>query len=81
MPRPVSDSPTSWTSSCSSSKHEGEIAEGIETHAQLVQIQTLECDYAQGFLFAKPMPARQFSDWLQKHFKQQTPPRLDASVL
>jgi diguanylate cyclase (GGDEF)-like protein len=31
------------------------IAEGIETPAQLVQLQTLECDIGQGFYFARPL--------------------------
>ncbi len=31
--------------------------EGIERLEQLAQVQALECDYAQGHFFAKPMPA------------------------
>ena len=30
-------------------------AEGVETYAQLAQIQALECDQGQGFLFARPL--------------------------
>jgi EAL domain-containing protein (putative c-di-GMP-specific phosphodiesterase class I) len=33
------------------------VAEGIENTDQLFQLQSLECDFAQGFLFARPMPA------------------------
>ena len=33
------------------------VAEGIETPQQLALLQTLDCDYGQGFLFAKPLPA------------------------
>jgi len=31
------------------------VAEGIETREQLVQLQTLECNQGQGYLFAKPL--------------------------
>jgi EAL domain-containing protein (putative c-di-GMP-specific phosphodiesterase class I) len=33
------------------------IAEGIESHGQLASISELGCDLAQGFLFARPVPA------------------------
>jgi len=33
------------------------IAEGIESHGQLDSIRQLGCDQAQGFLFARPVPA------------------------
>jgi diguanylate cyclase (GGDEF)-like protein len=36
------------------------IAEGIETHAQLDRLKALDCQYGQGFFFAKPM--QQISD-------------------
>jgi diguanylate cyclase (GGDEF)-like protein len=32
------------------------IAEGIETHQQLEQLRALNCDYGQGYLFARPGP-------------------------
>jgi diguanylate cyclase (GGDEF)-like protein len=34
------------------------IAEGIETETQLKQLRNLHCDYAQGYLFAKPLDAQ-----------------------
>jgi diguanylate cyclase (GGDEF)-like protein len=35
------------------------IAEGVETEEQLNQLRLLKCQYAQGFLFSKPMDAEQ----------------------
>ena len=35
------------------------VAEGIESDGQLASMRELGCDLAQGFLFARPMPARQ----------------------
>jgi diguanylate cyclase (GGDEF)-like protein/PAS domain S-box-containing protein len=32
------------------------VAEGVETTGQLEQLRSLECDFGQGYLFAKPLP-------------------------
>jgi EAL domain-containing protein (putative c-di-GMP-specific phosphodiesterase class I) len=40
------------------------IAEGIESEGQLASVRELGCDLAQGFLFAKPIPADEFRDVL-----------------
>ena len=36
------------------------VAEGVETREQAELLKDLECDYAQGFYFAKPMPFEEF---------------------
>ncbi|MBC7996175.1 MAG: EAL domain-containing protein [Rhizobacter sp.] len=39
-------------------------AEGVETDAQVVALRKLSCDLAQGFHFARPMPAAEFAQRL-----------------
>ncbi len=38
------------------------VAEGVETTPQLDCLRQLGCDYAQGYLFSKPVPASELSD-------------------
>ena len=40
------------------------IAEGVETERQLVMLGLQRCDEAQGFYFARPMPAEEFTQYL-----------------
>lgn len=40
------------------------IAEGVETIAQRVSLQSADCDYAQGYLFAAPVRAEEFEKLL-----------------
>ena len=49
------------------------IAEGIETAAQLVCLQNLDCNYGQGYYFSKPLPKEETAkliamseNWLQR---------------
>lgn len=50
------------------------VVEGIERIEQLVQIQALDCEYAQGYLFSKPVAANEASKLLaqdmRKKYKQ-----------
>ncbi|MDN4504313.1 EAL domain-containing protein [Alteromonadaceae bacterium BrNp21-10] len=43
------------------------IAEGIETIEQAKYMQNLGCDEAQGFLYAKPMPFDEFTDFIKNY--------------
>lgn len=38
------------------------VAEGVETEEQLNILRQLGCDYAQGFLFSPPVPAKLFAE-------------------
>ena len=43
------------------------IAEGVEDQATLDQLRDLGCDEAQGYHFARPMPAEAFADYVAAH--------------
>jgi diguanylate cyclase (GGDEF)-like protein len=40
------------------------VAEGIEELAQFNFLKKAECNYGQGYYFGKPMPAKDFEEWL-----------------
>jgi EAL domain-containing protein (putative c-di-GMP-specific phosphodiesterase class I) len=35
------------------------VAEGVETEEQVALLQSLDCNYCQGFLFSRPLPPDQ----------------------
>jgi EAL domain-containing protein (putative c-di-GMP-specific phosphodiesterase class I) len=46
------------------------VAEGIETKEQIEFMQSLDCDYFQGFIFAKPMPQNDLIEFLKNDDKR-----------
>ncbi|AKH19126.1 putative bifunctional diguanylate cyclase/phosphodiesterase [Sedimenticola thiotaurini] len=43
------------------------VAEGVETEEAALYLKKNGCDLAQGYFFAKPMPAREFAEWLKNY--------------
>ena len=42
------------------------VAEGVETEEQKERLKSMHCDYAQGYLYAKPSPSEDYEVFLQK---------------
>ncbi|MEP6923329.1 MAG: EAL domain-containing protein [Pyrinomonadaceae bacterium] len=40
------------------------VAEGVETERQFIKLQNLNCDFAQGFFFSKPLPVETIDEML-----------------
>lgn len=50
------------------------VAEGVEEVEQLVYLQEKGCDFIQGFIFSKPLPASTFESWvIERHRLEQEP--------
>ena len=49
------------------------IAEGIDSAEQLTVLRALGCEYGQGFLLGRPMPAAQLASWLRGRSPPQAP--------
>jgi diguanylate cyclase (GGDEF)-like protein len=45
------------------------VAEGVESEAVRSELQALGCDFGQGFLLGRPIPADQFAGWLHEREK------------
>lgn len=43
------------------------VAEGIETEEQIQMLRNMDCNFVQGFYYAKPMPADEFEAYMLKH--------------
>ncbi|HSF71295.1 MAG TPA: EAL domain-containing protein, partial [Methylotenera sp.] len=48
------------------------VAEGIETQEQLDLLRAAGCDFGQGYLFSKPIPANEFDSLIKTNFKNLT---------
>lgn len=46
------------------------VCEGVETHGQLRIVQTLGCDVVQGYIYSKPLPAKQAAAFYDTLWKQ-----------
>ena len=43
------------------------VIEGVETQETLTALEQMSCDYIQGFYFSKPLPEKEFADFLIKN--------------
>ena len=48
------------------------VAEGIETEQQLQYLHSLDCDIAQGYLFSKPLPEAEATEYLTQNTRMPT---------
>ncbi len=43
------------------------VAEGVETVEQLQYLQSLQCDFVQGYYVSRPLPVKDLEDWLMNN--------------
>ena len=48
------------------------VVEGVETAEQVAALKVLGCDYIQGYYFSKPLPAKEFEEYLVAHTGQES---------
>jgi len=46
------------------------VAEGVESAGQVAQLQALNCDYAQGYYFARPMAAQKAEAYIHNNLQR-----------
>jgi diguanylate cyclase (GGDEF)-like protein len=57
------------------------LAEGVETEEQLEFLRAEGCDYMQGYLIGKPMPANKIVEWISEFSAQRSTWKLSPTLL
>jgi diguanylate cyclase (GGDEF)-like protein/PAS domain S-box-containing protein len=57
------------------------VAEGVETEEQAAHLRALDCDYGQGYLFSKPLPAQSAETLLQPGTPLATPAEAEEAFI
>ncbi len=55
------------------------IAEGVETTGQRQTLTRMGCDYAQGYLFSRPLPSADFEQYLLRREKKLSTPARETN--
>lgn len=57
------------------------VAEGIETEEQIQMLRNMDCNFVQGYYYAKPMPKREFEVHMLKNYVIGTENDSDAEII